>query len=121
MAITGEWEAALKPEFGKPYYAKLYKTVIHEYRTHVIYPPSNDVFNAFNFTPLEKVKVVILGQDPYHGEGQANGLCSHKHISTAETAPSPANKVVGSLLMMMAIITIIATKTTTIFNIPQTE
>ena len=79
MAITGEWEAALKPEFGKPYYAKLYKTVIHEYRTHVIYPPSNDVFNAFNFTPLEKVKVVILGQDPYHGEGQANGLCFSVH------------------------------------------
>ena len=60
-------------------YAKLYKTVIHEYRTHVIYPPSNDVFNAFNFTPLEKVKVVILGQDPYHGEGQANGLCFSVH------------------------------------------
>ena len=79
MAITGEWETALKPEFGKPYYAKLYKTVIHEYRTHVIYPPSNDVFNAFNFTPLEKVKVVILGQDPYHGEGQANGLCFSVH------------------------------------------
>ncbi len=75
MAITGEWEAALKPEFGKPYYAKLYKTVIHEYRTHVIYPPADDLFNAFHFTPLHEVKVVILGQDPYHDEGQAHGLC----------------------------------------------
>ena len=62
MAITGEWEAALKPEFGKPYYAKLYKTVIHEYRTHVIYPPSNDVFNAFNFTPLS-VRIPTTGKD----------------------------------------------------------
>ena len=89
MAITGEWEAALKPEFGKPYYAKLYRTVIQEYRTHVIYPPSNDVFNAFNFTPLEKVKVVILGQDPYHGEGQANGLC----FSVKKDIPIPPSLV----------------------------
>lgn len=79
MAITGEWEKALKPEFGKPYYRELYKTVLNEYRTREIYPPSVDMFNAFHFTPLEKVKVVILGQDPYHEPGQANGLCFSVH------------------------------------------
>ena len=79
MAITGAWESALKPEFAKPYYAKLYKTVLNEYRTQVVYPPSGDIFNAFAFTPLENVRAVILGQDPYHGPGQANGLCFSVH------------------------------------------
>ena len=79
MAITGEWEKALHAEFSKPYYAKLYKTVLNEYRTRQIFPPSTDIFNAFQFTPFEKVKCVILGQDPYHGEGQANGLCFSVH------------------------------------------
>ena len=60
MAITGAWEAALKGEFRKPYYADLYRTVLKEYQTRVIYPPSADIFNAFEYTPLEKVKVVIL-------------------------------------------------------------
>ena len=73
--ISNDWLAPLKPEFGKPYYAKLYQTVNEEYRTRVIYPPADDIFNAFAFTPLENVKVVILGQDPYHGDGQAHGLC----------------------------------------------
>lgn len=79
-ALTGEWEKALSGEFRKPYYGKLYKTVVEEYSSQVIYPASQDVFNAFDFTPLDQVKVVILGQDPYHGEGQAHGLCfSVKH------------------------------------------
>ena len=65
----------LKEEFGKEYYKKLYQTVNEEYKTHVIYPPADDLFNAFHFTPLHEVKVVILGQDPYHNEGQAHGLC----------------------------------------------
>ena len=73
--ITGEWQEALRREFKKPYYASLYKTVMEEYRTKKIFPPPQDMFNAFSFTPLEKVKVVILGQDPYHNDGQANGLC----------------------------------------------
>lgn len=73
--ISNDWLAPLKPEFGKPYYAKLYKTVMQEYRTRRIFPPSDDIFNAFALTPLKDVKVVILGQDPYHGEGQAHGLC----------------------------------------------
>ncbi len=74
-AITNDWLAPLSPEFKKPYYAKLYKKVLEEYQTHLIFPASDDIFNAFNLTPLSQVKVVILGQDPYHGDGQAHGLC----------------------------------------------
>ena len=74
-AITNDWLAGLNEEFAKPYYASLYKTVKEEYSKNVIYPPADDIFNAFHFTPLSKVKVVILGQDPYHGPMQAHGLC----------------------------------------------
>ena len=74
-AIANDWLEPLKPEFSKPYYKKLYQTVNEEYRTHQIFPPADDIFNAFALTPLHEVKVVILGQDPYHGEGQAHGLC----------------------------------------------
>ena len=74
-AISNDWLAPLKPEFSKPYYAKLYQKVKEEYNTRRIYPPADDIFNAFALTPLGEVKVVILGQDPYHGEGQAHGLC----------------------------------------------
>lgn len=74
-AIANDWLEPLKPEFAKPYYRKLYQTVNEEYRTHQIFPPADDIFNAFALTPLHEVKVVILGQDPYHGEGQAHGLC----------------------------------------------
>jgi len=73
--ISNDWLSPLKEEFGKEYYKKLYQTVNEEYKTHVIYPPADDLFNAFHFTPLHEVKVVILGQDPYHNEGQAHGLC----------------------------------------------
>ena len=73
--IAGEWAKALQGEFRKPYYKKLFSIVGEEYRTRTIYPPADDLFNAFHFTPLEQVKVVILGQDPYHEEGQAHGLC----------------------------------------------
>ena len=73
-AISNDWLEPLTPEFSKPYYAKLYRTVTEEYRTHRVFPPANDIFNAFALTPLANVKVVILGQDPYHGEGQAHGL-----------------------------------------------
>ena len=74
-AISNDWLKPLSPEFKKPYYAKLYKTVKKEYSTHLIFPPADDIFNAFAFTPLSQVKVVILGQDPYHNNGQAHGLC----------------------------------------------
>ncbi len=74
-AITNDWLSGLNQEFAKPYYASLYKTVKEEYSKYMIYPPADDIFNAFHFTPLSKVKVVILGQDPYHGPNQAHGLC----------------------------------------------
>ena len=74
-ALNNDWLDALKGEFRKPYYKKLFETVNQEYRTHRIYPPADDIFNAFHLTPLKDVKVVILGQDPYHGDGQAHGLC----------------------------------------------
>ena len=74
-AISNDWLAPLKPEFAKPYYATLYKKVKEEYSTRQIFPPADDIFNAFALTPLSQVKVVILGQDPYHGDGQAEGLC----------------------------------------------
>lgn len=73
--ISNDWLVPLKPEFKKPYYANLYKKVMEEYQTRLIFPAADDIFNAFAFTPLEQVKVVILGQDPYHGDGQAHGLC----------------------------------------------
>ena len=73
-AISNDWLEPLQGEFKKPYYKKLYDTVLHEYQTRKIFPAPDDIFNAFSFTPLANVKVVILGQDPYHNDGQAHGL-----------------------------------------------
>lgn len=89
-AISNDWLEALGEEFHKPYYKKLYETVNQEYRTRRIYPPANDIFNAFHLTPLKDVKVVILGQDPYHGDGQAHGLCFSVKPSV-EIPPSLVN------------------------------
>ena len=72
--LDGDWLTAVKGEFSKPYYKKLYDTLKQEYSTHVVYPPSDEIFNAMNLTPLHEVKVVIIGQDPYHEPGQAQGL-----------------------------------------------
>lgn len=74
-AISNDWLEPLQAEFRKPYYKDLYCKVLEEYQTYQIFPASDDIFNAFDFTPLAKVKVVILGQDPYHNDGQAHGLC----------------------------------------------
>ncbi|SES40756.1 Uracil-DNA glycosylase [Butyrivibrio fibrisolvens] len=74
-AIEGKWADALKEEFRKPYYTDLYKFIKEEYSSHVVYPPSEDIFNALHLTDLKDIKVVILGQDPYHEPGQAHGLC----------------------------------------------
>ena len=74
-AISNDWLEPLTPEFRKPYYAKLYKTIREEYNSRQIFPNADDIFNAFSFTPLSNVKAVILGQDPYHNDGQAHGLC----------------------------------------------
>lgn len=73
-AIDNDWLRPLSSEFSKPYYRKLYETVRREYTQGLVYPPSDDIFNAFALTPLSEVKVLILGQDPYHEPGQAHGL-----------------------------------------------
>lgn len=74
-SISNDWLAPLTPEFRKPYYKELHQKVVEEYNTHLVFPPADDIFNAFHLTPLGDVKVVILGQDPYHNHGQAHGLC----------------------------------------------
>ncbi|MCR5156366.1 MAG: uracil-DNA glycosylase [Butyrivibrio sp.] len=89
--ITGDWLEAVGAEFKKPYYKDLYTFVVNEYNTQVIYPPSGDIFNAMNFTPLNKVKVLILGQDPYHEPGQAHGLSFSVLPGKADTPPSLQN------------------------------
>ena len=73
--ISNDWAKYLQPEYKKPYYRDLYLKVNEEYRTRKIFPPADDIFNAFHLTPLASVKAVILGQDPYHNDGQAHGLC----------------------------------------------
>ncbi len=73
--ISNDWLPALEPEFHKPYYRELFQFVKAEYETKQIFPPAEDLFNAFHLTPLSRVRVVILGQDPYHDVGQAHGLC----------------------------------------------
>ncbi|MBQ9120605.1 MAG: uracil-DNA glycosylase [Lachnospiraceae bacterium] len=72
--IENDWLEPLSAEFKKPYYGKLYQFIRQEYASKIIYPPADDIFNAFHFTPLSKVKVLLLGQDPYHNEHQAHGL-----------------------------------------------
>jgi len=89
--ITGDWQEALTGEFKKPYYAALYRFIREEYRTHVVYPPSEDIFNALHYTPLHKVRVLILGQDPYHEPNQAHGLCFSVLPEQKELPPSLKN------------------------------
>ena len=74
-SIKNDWLSGIGDEFKKPYYYELFKFVKNEYSHNVVYPNPEDLFNAFHYTPLSKVKAVILGQDPYHNEGQAHGLC----------------------------------------------
>ncbi|MCR4959984.1 MAG: uracil-DNA glycosylase [Lachnospiraceae bacterium] len=73
--IDNDWLPYLSEEFKKPYYKDLYNFIKEEYSTHTIYPPSEDIFNALKTTPIANIKVVILGQDPYHEPGQAHGMC----------------------------------------------
>ena len=73
--IEESWKIALSDEFQKPYFAALKEFLVKEQAEQTIYPPGSQIFSAFNHTPFNKVKVVIVGQDPYHGPGQANGLC----------------------------------------------
>ena len=92
-AINNDWLGAVGEEFKKPYYTELYKFVKEEYSNHVIYPPSKDIFNALHLTPLHNVKVVILGQDPYHNEHQAHGLSFSvlPDVSAKDVPPSLKN------------------------------
>ena len=75
VRIDPSWKAVLQNEFDKPYFATLTAFVKEEYKKNICYPKGQQIFSAFNHCPLPKVKVVLLGQDPYHGAGQANGLC----------------------------------------------
>lgn len=85
VTIDPSWKENLKDEFEKEYFKKLVDFVKKEYHDHQCYPPGKLIFNAFNHTPFNKVKVVIIGQDPYHGPGQAHGLC----FSVPENIPHP--------------------------------
>ena len=73
--IEKEWLEVLRSEFEKPYFAELKAFLTEEKKQYRVYPPGSRIFAAFDYTPFSKVKVVILGQDPYHGDGQAHGLC----------------------------------------------
>ena len=83
--IGNDWDALLKEEFEKDYYLSLREFLKAEYFSKKIYPPMNDIFNALRYTSYDEARVVILGQDPYHGEGQAHGLC----FSVKEGVPFP--------------------------------
>ena len=88
-SIHESWKEILINEFNAPYFSELKKFLIEEKSKYVIYPPGPVIFSAFNRTPFDKVKVVIIGQDPYHGRGQANGLC----FSVSNGIPQPPSLV----------------------------
>ena len=75
VRIAEDWKELLQEEFDKPYFAELVDFVRSEYASRQIFPAARNIFRAFDKCPLDKLKVVIIGQDPYHGDGQANGLC----------------------------------------------
>lgn len=79
VSIHQSWKEVLQEEFSKPYFEQLVLFVKREYSENICYPNGQQIFSAFNHCPLPEVKVVIIGQDPYHGEGQANGLCFSVH------------------------------------------
>lgn len=87
--IEPSWQAVLKEEFGKDYFKDLAQFVKKEYKTHTCYPTGKNIFAAFDYCPFDEVKVVILGQDPYHGENQAHGLC----FSVQDEVPMPPSLI----------------------------
>lgn len=89
--LSNDWAEALGTEFRKPYYKQLYQFIREEYSKVVVYPPADDIFNAFHLTPLSEVKALILGQDPYHGPRQAHGLCFSVLPDQSEIPPSLQN------------------------------
>lgn len=88
--LKNDWNGLLEDEFSKDYYLKLRQFLITEYKTRTIYPNMHDIFNALHYTPYKNVKVVILGQDPYHGPNQAHGLSFSVNIGT-QPPPSLIN------------------------------
>ena len=89
VRIDESWKAVLQPEFDKPYFERLTSFVRQEYASGTCYPPAGRIFSAFDHCPFDKVKVVIIGQDPYHEPGQANGMC----FSVSPTTPMPPSLV----------------------------
>ncbi|MEG1476995.1 MAG: uracil-DNA glycosylase [Oscillospiraceae bacterium] len=89
--ITNDWLNVLGDEFEKPYYKELRRFLINEYNSCTVYPKADDIFNAFHYTPLSKVKVVLLGQDPYHNENQAIGASFAVSKETKVLPPSLVN------------------------------
>src|SRR5690625_4016641 len=87
--IEPSWKVYLEEEFKKPYFKELALFVKAEYSINIIYPPGKQIFNAFEFSKFENTKVVILGQDPYHGPKQAQGLC----FSVNEEVPAPPSLI----------------------------
>lgn len=85
VKIAADWKELLSEELDQPYFAQLAEFVRQEYATHRIYPRGSNIFRAFDKCPVERLKVVIIGQDPYHGPGQANGLC----FSVGDGVPFP--------------------------------
>lgn len=85
VKIASDWKEILSEEFEKPYFRELTDFVRQEYASRRIFPRGSNIFRAFDKCPFDKLKVVIIGQDPYHGEGQANGLC----FSVADGVPFP--------------------------------
>lgn len=79
VKIAPSWKSRLRDEFKKPYFEHLIHFVKDEYKNHMVYPPGKEIFSAFDYADFDAVKVVIIGQDPYHGPGQANGLCFSVH------------------------------------------
>ena len=90
VKIEPHWKEILKPEFNKPYFQQIALHLKTEKaQNKIIYPPGSQIFNAFDITPIDKVKVVIIGQDPYHGQGQAHGLC----FSVQSGVPAPPSLI----------------------------
>lgn len=89
--IENDWLEAIQGEFRKPYYKELFQFVKEEYDRTVVYPPADDIFNALHFTPLKDVKVLVLGQDPYHNENQAHGLSFSVPTTQKDIPPSLQN------------------------------
>lgn len=89
VQIEPSWKQELQPEFEKPYFQELVSFVKEEYSTQKVYPPGKLIFNAFNHCTFDNTRVVIIGQDPYHGPGQANGLC----FSVNDHVPMPPSLI----------------------------